>query len=139
MNTRASKRPNTVTIAVAMLLVVSILGTLSSYYQQTHNEALVAMAAKAPYAHAVQYVILLGSLMLSLFLQYKIFTGRNWARITALVLFVISVLMSIPSFLGMLHVTTSFKIFAGFFVLAQLVAYIVLFTGEASGWFKTNT
>lgn len=131
-------RPTRVIIAVGLLFVSLVVGTLSSYYQQAHNPSLSTMQSQLTMMLAVRYSILIGSVILNLFLQYKIFMGRNWARITALVLFLLALLMSIPGYIGMLPLSTTFKVMGAVLMLAQMVAYVLVFTGSASAWFKRS-
>lgn len=136
MSTVPAKRPMTVTLAVILLLAMLILGAISWFYQLTHSEALKSLQAQAPHMGMVQHGLLIVSLIFNLFLQYKIFMGRNWARITALVLFLIAVLSSIPSFLGMFPISTTIKVMAPLAMLVQLLAYVMLFSGAGKAWFK---
>jgi hypothetical protein len=64
--------------------------------------------------------------------------GRNWARITMLVLYCIGLpftIMSLPD-------TLSRDLISAFFAIVNLVAsavaYVFLFTGEAHQWYSTG-
>ncbi len=73
---------------------------------------------------------------LLLFLIVKISTGRNWARIVSLILF----LAGIPLFLPNLGKELKRNPFAGTIsvvqTVLQIVAFVLLFKGTSGIWFK---
>ena len=69
-------------------------------------------------------------------LIHKTNIGRNWARITLLVLYVVGVLLAIPAFF-MGPPTSIFYI--GVFIIQaalQAVALFMLFSSDARPWFR---
>lgn len=136
MSNVASDRPNTVTIAVALLFAMLMFGVISAIGLWTHGEALKAPKAGSPYMVGIQAGLLIAGLILNLILQYKVFMGRNWARITALAFFLIGALLSAPVLLGQFPISTTRKVTGLVAMLVQLVAYAMLFTGSGHAWFR---
>lgn len=141
MNATPNSRPQSVTIAVLLMLLVMIVGIISSYFQMSHDQQLQSMSEQLPAMQSIMYVIMAVIFVLELFFLFKVFQGRNWARITLLVFFIIGVLASIPGYLGLGHMPTpaSAKLVGGISQLVELVAFILLFTGQGSAWFKKRT
>lgn len=136
MDDTTSTRPQTVTIAVIALLVNIFIALVSGYLQLKHNLAIKSMIKQFPQMLDYQYGFIAVGFVFQLFLLYKIFRGRNWARIVALVFFLLGVLSSIPEFLGVFPLPTSVMIIASIGMFIELVAYVLLFTGQGDAWFK---
>ncbi len=123
-------RPGKVTTAILLLYVALGLGLLravmsmpASAQMQGYREAVVSL---------VVLLIIVGAQLLFIFMLGQ---GRNWARIIYLALFVLGVAAMI------------FALFSGAALgggalldalqtLLQLVALVLLFTPEASLWFR---
>jgi hypothetical protein len=70
------------------------------------------------------------------FLIFKISTGKNWARITYLVLFIIGMLPAVPVILGEFSRLPVVGALSLAQVGLQLFALVLLFTKPGSGWFR---
>jgi len=126
-------RPKNVTVAVAILCVVLayslILGVVSTATRPApagFNPILL---------HEVAYTIGILRVAINAFFVYKIFKGRNWARIIYLVFYVLGVILSIHSLARFHH---SFPLVVLMLVgfAAQAVALVLLFTGNGRMWFR---
>lgn len=129
-------RPRGVSVAVALLCIMYIVGSISGAYQLGHNHLEQSLSQQLPYMHAIQYGGLAFGLALNLFFAVMTFFRHNWARIVVLVFFILGVLLSLPTYLGVFHMSPQAEIFGVFGFLVQLMALILLFTGHRSLWFK---
>lgn len=120
-------RPPQVSTAVVLIAVTLALGLVNSvllgpYLRQGGHTFFVQVVTVAVVA----------------FLAYKIWVGRNWARITFTVLFALGLAFSVPFLLRFLQLS----LIAGSINLTQtlleLVALYLLFTDPGRGWFKTR-
>jgi hypothetical protein len=70
------------------------------------------------------------------FLGYKIGRGKNWARITLLIIFIIG-MISYPSIiLTEFQTNMMISIVSITQILIQLYVLVILFNGESQEWFK---
>jgi hypothetical protein len=138
MSAVAEARPRGVAVAVALLCITAIVGTGSGAYHIGHSQAVRALSQQLPHMQAIQYGELIFSLALNLFFAAMVFLRHNWARIVVLVFFILGVLLSLPSYLGAFHVSQQAKIFGSIGFLVQLVALVLLFTGQRNLWFKRD-
>ncbi len=69
-------------------------------------------------------------------LIFYISKGKNWARVTFLVLFVIGSLPSVPIVLGEFTRSPVLGAFSAIQIILQLVALYFIFTKPGSDWFK---
>jgi hypothetical protein len=127
-------RPDKVSTAITLLWITIAIGIVSS----TINFSASLKVAEASGLGLAWLIFTLYFTFLFLaFFIYKIGQGRNWARITFLVLFIIGVPMTIYSYL-----TTPIDIFSLLLGLAstimQLVALVFLFQKSSSDWFKSK-
>ncbi|WP_456314154.1 hypothetical protein [Pseudomonas shirazensis] len=70
------------------------------------------------------------------FFGFEIGKGKNWARITFLVLFIIGTLMSYPLLINEFKMSLIIWIISIIQILIQLYILIILFTGESKEWFS---
>ncbi|HZL13225.1 MAG TPA: hypothetical protein VFC85_03695 [Verrucomicrobiae bacterium] len=75
------------------------------------------------------------TLLIMAWLTYKTNQGRNWARITFLVLYIIGIIVSIPIFLKSPFSITNLGIYILHAIL-QVIALIMLFSRKARPWFQ---
>lgn len=136
MNVVAKARPLGVTVAVAILCIMAVIGCASGAYHLAHNPVAQRLSQQLPYAQAVQYGGLVFSLVLNLFFAIMVFFRHNWARVVVLVFYVLGVVLSLPSFLGAFHISAQTMVFSIIGFLVQLVALVLLFTGPRSQWFR---
>lgn len=122
---QANRRPKGVQAAVVMLWASLGIGILNSLFVVTHPTPSGA--------HLMQFVIV--GIMAVLFAM--IGGGRNWARITLLVLYLPGLVLWILTIPRLLRVDGPLSLL---FMLAQsflqTVALILLFQREASEWFR---
>jgi hypothetical protein len=121
-------RPDAVRTAVTLLYATLGLGVLRSALESARLAAESSVVAFL--------AIALVSLGLTGFLTYMTGRGRNWARITLLVLFLIGV----PLSMGPLATSLATSPVSGVLGLAQVglqvVALVLLFRPPASTWFR---
>lgn len=122
------QKPDAVSLAVKLFwatLAVGLVKVLADF---------AALSASGP-AAAVNFVLIF-TFGLIAFLIFKISAGRNWARITMLVFFVIGALPSVPLILG----EFSRSAVIGVLSVAQLglqgYALFLVFTRPGSSWFR---
>jgi len=78
------------------------------------------------------------SLLIMAWLTHKTNQGRNWARITFLVLYIVGTLISIPMLFMVPHSIVDVGVYIIQAVL-QLAALIMLFSQNARPWFRPIT
>ena len=132
--------PRSVKLAVALLLfsaACSIAITLAML-----AGVLPSPASPSPAMDAASAGL---GLVINIFLAYKIYTGRNWARWVFTILWLLGTIGLMLSFtflrtLGSEEVWKSVPwttwIGAGIQTLIQVVAIVCLFLGESSKWFR---
>jgi hypothetical protein len=138
VGTIAEARPRGVGIAVAVLCVMAILGAISGAWNLGHSHIEQSLVRKFPFMQAVQYLEVAGNLILNLFFAYMIFRRYNWARIIVLVFYILGLVFALPTYLGAFDVSAQVKVFGAIAFVADLVALILLYTGERSLWFKQS-
>jgi hypothetical protein len=113
-------KPAAVTRAVALLCISLAIGFVGLFWLWFHHH---------PLEDGIFTVLIMTSLV------YKINQGRNWARITFLVIWILGVARSIPLLLPMSH---SFIGGGLFFVQTALQtgALVMLFSRDARSWFR---
>jgi hypothetical protein len=120
-------RPSQVSKAVLLLSISLGLGQVTSVLLRPH----------LPHDGQALFVGILTVTLLA-WLTYKIWVGRNWARIAFAALFALGSLLYIP----MLIKFFNFSPLAGSINLVQsllqLVALYLLFTEPGRGWFKVK-
>lgn len=123
-------QPPKVAIAVKLLYATLGIGIIRSIIESGR----LAEKASMPFILVVQFITF-GSLWFFIYMMGK---GRNWARITFLVIFILGVPLSIlPMIQSLTHNPVSGVLGLGQVVM-QVVALVFLFQGEASSWFKAN-
>ncbi|OOG35992.1 hypothetical protein B0E51_18965 [Rhodanobacter sp. C05] len=85
------------------------------------------------------YSILAATFAVSAFFVYKISRGRNWARITYLILMLLGMFKTVPSLVSTIEHAPFSGTLSAADVVAQLVAVALLFTGASNGWFERRT
>jgi len=130
---KSKNQPDKVFIAIELLWIVIAVGVISS---------IVSFSSSLEIANASGFGLLwliftlCFSFLLMAFFIWKIGQGRNWARVTYLVLFLIGFPMTIYSyFISSLSVLTI--ILSIFQMILQIVAFVFLFQKSSSDWFKS--
>jgi hypothetical protein len=115
------EKPGIVTKAIWLMCISLGIVLVSSLWLSFHN----FIAAQSGFF----------TLLIMAWLTHKTNQGRNWARITFLILYILGTAISIPAFLVAPHSTTDFGIFIIQAIL-QAAALVMLFRREARPWFK---
>ena len=121
-------RPKKVTIAVKLLCIVLAIGFIKFILNES-----IALEMAPPAFIAFTFSATVGIVAL---LTYMIWNGRNWARITFLVLFIIGAPFSIFQTLQILTVTPISGLVDISGIVIQIIALIFLFQKPSSDWFR---
>ena len=124
----AAQKPQSVGTAVNLLWASLAVG-LVKMLMDFSNLSTVAPAAFTNF-------ILVFTFALIGFLIFKISAGRNWARITFLVLFIIGVLPTLPIVFGEFSRSAVVGALSVAQIGLQVYALFLLFTQPGSGWFR---
>jgi hypothetical protein len=129
MDTQSTvQKPQPVVTAVNLLWASLAVG-LVKMLMDFSNLTAVAPAAFTNF-------ILIFTFALIGFLIFKISAGRNWARITFLVLFIIGVLPTLPIVLGEFSRSAVVGALSVAQIGLQVYALILLFTQPGNSWFR---
>jgi hypothetical protein len=127
----AENRPRSVSTAVNLLWASLVVGLLKVLMDLSHLGGIASVAVTV--VGSVIFVALFG------FLYLKISVGKNWARITFLVMGVIGI---VPTF-SIVSTEFSRSVVLGTLSLLQLAlqtyAAFLLFTQPGSSWFRKGT
>ena len=127
-------RPSKVSIAITLLWIVIAVGVVSSTFNFS-NSLEIANASGLGLGWLI-FTLYFTFLIVAFFI-WKIGQGKNWARITYLVLFIIGVPFTIYSYLtseiSMLSIIPGI---AG--MIVQIIALVFLFQKQSSDWFNSN-
>lgn len=124
----AAQKPQPVVTAVNLLWVSLAVGLVKMLMDFSN---LSGMAAAA-----FTNFILIFTFALIAFLIFKIYAGRNWARITFLVMFIIGVLPTLPIVLGEFSRSAVVGALSVAQIGLQVYALFLLFTQPGSSWFR---
>lgn len=134
-------RPKKVSTALKLLYLAFILVIISSILNISISiPSMLQMGVGGTYFEfiiGVTIFIYVLSLGFFAFLIYKIRKGRNWAKITFLVLFAISILLSISSVIQSLTTNTLPEILSIIEILLETTAIVLLFQKKSSEWFNS--
>lgn len=123
-------RPKNVNIAVVLLWVSAALTVLSSVIRMLNGTFL----PNAPQIIPILSIVL--SLAFACWLNIKIATRRNWARIVWIVLLAAGMLFFLVRPQMLTRLGTMSKIFYGVHCLMGIATAILLLTPTSNGWFK---
>lgn len=149
LNETELSRPKRVLVAITLLYaalgigVTRIVLDLYSVYLITGPPWLMTMVNKTGITWLLPIVLLLSALVtftLLLVLIYLIGQGKNWARISFLVLWLIGILLFLSAiplrrFLAAHPISGMFALLQYVF---QVVALVLLFQNESSRWFRKS-
>lgn len=124
----AVQKPESVSTAVKLLWAALALGLVKTLVDITH------LSGVAPSVFTNTVLVLVFAL--NGFFIFKIAAGKNWARITYLVLFIIGVLPSIPIVLGEFSRSAVLGALSVAQVGLQACALFLLFSQPGAGWFR---
>ena len=132
MKQEKKSKPYNVSIAVTLLWIVIAVGVISSSFN--FSSSLEIANASGLGLGWLIFTLYFTYLLLAFFI-WKIRQGRNWARITYLVLFILGVSMTIYSYLTS-EVSTFSIILEIVGMIVQIVVLVFLFQKPSSDWFK---
>lgn len=127
-NDHGTLKPQIIKNAVLMLWISLGLGVVRSAWE------IPAQAAQSSVGFVV-FVMVFTLLFIGLFIS-MIDKGKNWARITFLVLFILGVPLSILSLLQSLSYAPISGLIGISQVVLQTTAVVFLFMKESSTWFR---
>ena len=129
METKSTiQKPQSISTAINLLWTSLVIGAAKALMDFTH------ISATSP-AMSTLFVLVLTFALLG-FLIYKISTGKNWARITFTIMFVLGMLPTVP------YVMDEFSrsSIVGALSLAQIglqgFSLYLLFSQPGGGWFR---
>ena len=127
--------PNKVSMAVTLLWIVIAVGVISSTFN--FSSSLEIANASGLGLGWLIFTLYFTSLLLAFFV-WKIGKGKNWERITYLVLFIIGVPFTIYGYLT--SVVSMLSIILGIAgMIVQIIALVFLFKKQSSDWFNSKT
>ena len=124
----AVQKPQPVATAVNLLWASLAVGLVKVLMDFSHLDS------QAPAAFTT--FILIFTFALIGFLIFKISAGRNWARITFLVLFVLGMLPTLPIVLGEFSRSAVVGALSMAQIGLQAYALFLVFTNPGSAWFR---
>jgi hypothetical protein len=130
ISTADLKRPAEVLLAVRLLWSSVALGVLSQFLILRH----VKFSEDMVYAICDQLVVLAFVALI----YYKIWQGRNWARIALLVLSIIGLYFYVPMLMRLLVLVTAAGLIGILQFLLQAFAMYLVFTQPGNSWFRTH-
>ena len=145
------KRPKIVNYALGLILgsvlfsQINVLIDVEFYNQLTYpfEEIDSNSGEEKGYSYYYYNKTAFISTVFGIFILYKIFDGRNWARIIFLIVIaVIGIMMfiSFPLFLEFLQVEYKRNILLSYITITTMLGYItgfiLLFSPESNKWFK---
>jgi len=123
----AQEKPREATLATNLLWTSLGLGLINSAFQFSY------LKTQAP----VGFILVVAGLTLAVMalLVYFISQGRNWARITFLVLFLIGLIPWFPQLVDTFSRSTLSGLLTVAQVVLQVVALYLIFSKPGAGWF----
>jgi Ca2+/H+ antiporter len=129
-------RPNNVVIAVYLLWFQLAIGIPGMVYQVLNPSTEVAAGAMRTALFVTTSLIVIGSVALYAFLNWKCWQGRNWARIVHLIFLILGLVMI---FWALRATFTQSRIQGVVYIVQMMLnvaAVVLLFTRPASAWYK---
>lgn len=145
MNIVTNARPRRVSIAVILLFVPVIYGFAAEIVSWVGGGLAKSVPQKLANVHHVDLIIIVINacmFALNIFIIYKVFKGKNWARLLYLFYFVLGVTGLILMFMLLLHYPkastqlTHLRYEAIVPLLFDFVALVLLYSGPSIPWFR---
>lgn len=133
MNTLVSLRPRNVTVAVVILCAVLACRLVSGVVGVAYAASVSTVIRDTAYVGGVLAVCI------NAFFVYKIFRGRNWARIVYLVFFLLGIAVSIHHFTAFFGRSPTLAVVSLVSRVAEIVALVLLFTRASNTWFRPQS
>ena len=89
-----------------------------------------------PIAILIAAIIAVPLFLLAVFLIYKIYNGKNWARITFLVLFIIGIILNIDDMILWLFVVPILFVLYIIEIIVTIIALFFILQDKSSKWFE---
>lgn len=131
MTASPATRPNKANTAVILLYVAWALGVLRAFLGAP---AISHLGSEGQAGAAVAIVVVIFAIMLFFIIMTG--KGRNWARITFLVLYIIGTVMMVVGLVSGAPFGAA-ALMDVVQVILQLVALVMLFSAESNAWFQS--
>jgi hypothetical protein len=131
MNINEVSRPKIVNYAVNMSYAVLVLGFINILLE-------IPSTDKTSISISILFISAIIIVGIILFLIISISKGKNWARITFLILFLLGLVPWITTFLQVLQTNLLSGIISFVQCVLEIIALIFLFRTESSVWFRRN-
>lgn len=127
-------KPDSVSTALILLWISIAIGVIRSVMEFSNS---LGLATASGFGSGYVIFVTLFTFAFIAFFIYMIGKGKNWARITFLVLFIIGIPFSVlPAIYSLITNPVSGMLGAGQTIL-QLIALVFLFQKPSSDWFKS--
>jgi len=127
-----NNKPDGVSNALILLWISLGVGVLNSIINFSNSVDLAQ-----GYGSGFVIFVTLFTLVFMAFFIYMIGQGKNWARITFLVLFIIGIPFSVLPAIVLLVTNPISAMFSAGITILQLIALIFLFQKSSSDWFHS--
>lgn len=136
----SSQKPNNVTLAIRLLWGVLIIGVVNSAL--SWNYSISQVPADFPMNKDLFAFLMISiTLGITAWLIYKISSGRNWARLVFLIMFIIGIITMAFSVSQLIETFNYSKVISFLTLvtsLLQVIGLILLFSKEGNTWFTTQ-
>jgi|GEM_PF-1322058 FtsH-binding integral membrane protein len=127
--------PIEVSNAIKLFYLVLFLGIFSTISGISNLDKIIAQYPT--FSPTFYYLIILFSYAFLFFFIYKIRKGRNWARITFFILFVLGLPFSIFTLPNSFTISLINGVLTIIGIILQIIALVFLFQKPSSDWFKS--
>lgn len=128
MEAKNIEKPSQINTAVNLLWASLAIGFVKSIMDMQH----LGSQASPAFTNFILISVIAVMVLLIVFIS----KGKNWARITFLVLFILGSLPSIPLVLGEFTRSPVLGAFSLVQIVLQVVALYMVFTKPGAAWFK---
>lgn len=133
-----SQRPRQLILTVLILWCCSMfLGVLGTFLDWDHQMAKIPADFPMNKEIFATSIIFVTSAFL-LWVYYKIYSGRNWARILFLIFYLIGLPISISTSIDMFAHSKIVALITDLQALIQLITLCLLFSKQGNAWFKAE-
>jgi len=134
MAAAAISRPRNVKVAVAILCAVLLYALVTGVVRVALVAAVPPMISKN-----IVYAFGLAGVCINAFFVYKIFKGRNWARIIYLVFYVLGIWFAVHGFTELFGRSPAWAVLGLIAYAAHIIALVLLFTRSSNAWFRPQS
>jgi len=115
---------------------VVILCVVLAYWLVSGVTQTAYATVAPPLSRSIVYALGVAGVCVNAFFVYKIFKGRNWARVIYLVFVVLATLFAVRGFAMFFGRSPAWAVLSLIGHFAQVVALVLLFTKSSGAWFK---